>query len=211
MCYCSKCCTLKTSSRIVSIQVQLNLTLLSISNRTWSRHLSMSTRTQACNLSMPNQWVRSHELSMSTHRHKLVICNAKPMGTISPAINVNTQTQASNLSMPNQWARSINVNRRTQACNLSIPNQWARSINVNRRTQACNLSIPNLWARSQLITICSCITSFGYFRISAVRFTDHVQHNLSRCVQTVFITLVVRKVKSSNTFWVIAKKDGGGD
>ena len=143
MCYCSKCCTLKTSSRIVSIQVQLNLTLLSISNRTWSRHLSMSTRTQASNLSMPNQ--------------------------------------------------------------------WARSINVNRRTQACNLSIPNLWARSQLITICSCITSFGYFRISAVRFTDHVQHNLSRCVQTVFITLVVRKVKSSNTFWVIAKKDGGGD
>ena len=108
------------------------------------------------------------------------------MGTISPAINVNTQTQASNLSMPNQWARSINVNRRTQACNLSIPNQWARS---------------------QLITIRSCITSFGYFRISADRFTDNVKHNLSRCVQTVFITLVVRKVKSSNTFWVIAKKN----
>ncbi len=44
--------------------------------------LSMSTRTQALNRSMPNQWTGSSQLSMSTG------------------------TQALNLSMPNQWARS---------------------------------------------------------------------------------------------------------
>ena len=44
----------------------------------------------------------------------------------------------------------------------------------------------------KLITICSCITSFVYFRISAVRFTDDVQWNLSRCIQTVFFACIVQ-------------------
>ena len=51
---CSKCRILKTSSRTVSIQAQLNLTLLSMSNQTRSHQLSVSTWTQACILSMPN-------------------------------------------------------------------------------------------------------------------------------------------------------------
>ena len=86
-----KCCTLKTSSRTVSIRAQLNLTLLSMSNWTrscnlsmpnywaWSYQLSMSTRTQTCNLSMPNQWARSCLLSMST-RTKLVIYQFQTYG-----------------------------------------------------------------------------------------------------------------------------------
>ena len=82
-----KCCTLKT----VSIRAQLNLTLLSMSNRTrshnlsmpnyWARsyQISMSTRTQACNLSMSKQWARSCQLSMST-RAKLVIYQCQTSG-----------------------------------------------------------------------------------------------------------------------------------
>ena len=67
-------------SRTVSIKAQLNLTLISMSNHTRSRQLPISTRTQACNLSIPNQWARSCQLLMST------------------------RTQACNLPMPNLWA-----------------------------------------------------------------------------------------------------------
>ena len=77
---CSKCRTLKTSSRTVLIQAQLNPTLPSMLNRKQSRQLSMSIGTQACNQLMPTQWAGSRQLSMSTKR------------------------QACNLSMPTQWA-----------------------------------------------------------------------------------------------------------
>jgi len=106
---------------------------------------------------------------------------------------MSTWTQACNLSMPNQWARSrqLSISTRTQACNLSMPNQCVF-------TNLCYMFSSYTYLQSQIyiivvklitiITIRSCITSFAYLRINAVRFTDNVQRNLSRCVQTVFIT-----------------------
>ena len=80
--------------------------------------INIITWTRPWELSMPNQWARPRQLSMST------------------------TTLASILLMPNQWAQSLqlSISTRTVACKLSMPNQWARSLQLlmSARTLACN-------------------------------------------------------------------------
>ena len=78
----------------------------------WPRYNLMTYRCQSDTIariqSTPNQWARSHQLSMSTR---------------TPAINPST---------PNQWAQShqLSMSTRTLASNRSMPNQWERSLLV---------------------------------------------------------------------------------
>ena len=80
--------------------------------------INIKTWTRPWELSMPNQWARPRQLSMSTTTLALI------------------------LLMPNQWAQSLqlSISTRTVACKLSMPNQWARSLQLlmSARTLACN-------------------------------------------------------------------------
>ena len=76
----------------------------------------MSTRTLAIDLSMPNQWARSHELSMSTGH----LLESKPnrwersqLVLRTRQLSMSTQTLASNQSMPNQCAQSHELSMST--------------------------------------------------------------------------------------------------
>ena len=61
--------------------------------------------TQACKLSMPNQWAQSQRLQCQ-QGHKHVNCQRQTNGHDLIGFNVNRGTQAHELSMPNQLASS---------------------------------------------------------------------------------------------------------
>ena len=64
------------------------------------RQASMSTWTQACKLSMPNQWARSHRLQCQ-HGQKHANYQYQTNGHDIIGFNVN-QTLAHKLAIPNQ-------------------------------------------------------------------------------------------------------------
>ena len=65
----------------------------------------MSTGTQACELSMPNQWAKSQQLQCK-QGHKHINYQRQTNGHDLISFNVNRGTQARELSMSNQWASS---------------------------------------------------------------------------------------------------------
>ena len=116
--------------------------------------IHVNTLTQTRELSMPNQWARSCQLSMST---QILACKlpCQTTGTITSAIDVN-QILICKLSVPNQCAQSCQLSMSTQTLTgkLSMPNINAKpmdtlssAIDVNW-TLACKLSFINQWAQS---------------------------------------------------------------
>ena len=76
-----------------------------------SSAINVNNWTQDCNLSMPNQWARYRQLSMST------------------------RTKDCNLSMPNHWAQSqlVCFNKDQITSNTVIKAYLMLQVNVNRR------------------------------------------------------------------------------
>ena len=113
--------------------------------------IHVNTLTQTRELSMPNQWARSCQLSMSTQILQLVNYQCQTTGTITSAINVN-QILICKLSVPNQCAQSRQLSMSTQTLTgkLSMPNQRAqtRQLSMSIRTLAGKLSMPNQCAQS---------------------------------------------------------------
>ena len=150
---------------------------------------------------MPNQWERSCRLQCQ-HRYKLQAINAKPVGTILQAL-VSTPTQAPNYQCQTNGRDLISLYVSTRKKLLSYLNQNGvypiqrvfrnlcyRLIYIFKRFAQIYIIVV------KLITLCSqsnCITSFEKLRISAIRFTDKVQRNLSRYVLVYLLHIYVTR------------------
>ena len=130
---------------------------------------SVNTDTSS-KLSMSNQQERSCRLQCQ-HRYKLQTINVKSMGTISSACMFQGGTNCFLTLFKMEYIPTRNL--------------CYRLIYIFKRFAQIYIIVV------KLITLCSqsnCRTSFEQLRISAIRFTDKVQRNLSRLCPGVFIT-----------------------
>ena len=142
-------------------------------------HLSMSTRTQALNPSMPDQCSQS---PINVYKDTSTwFINAKPMGTISyqclhrhkhiinqrrtcrrDQLSMSTQTKARNRSTPNQWAKSaINVYTDTSTESINAKPMGTLSYQCQHGHKHRSISIPNQWAQSSI-----CLSKQGMITLS---------------------------------------------